>query len=75
MALAIQTALRPAPWRYQRGAGEFQLLFSVDHRSFGVADPIVAALVVVPKVNKYAGESEQEAPEYFSLWMSWQMSW
>jgi hypothetical protein len=31
--------------------------------------------VVVPKVNKYAGESEQEALEYFSSWMSWQMSW
>ena len=44
MALAIQTALRPAPWRYQRGAGKFQLLFSADHQSFGVADPVVAAL-------------------------------
>lgn len=61
MAVAIQTAVRPAPWRYQRGAREFQLLFSADHQSFGVVDPIVAALVVVPKVNKYAGEAEQEA--------------
>jgi len=55
MALAIQTALRPASWRYQRGAGEFQLLFSADHQSFSVADPIVASLVVVPKVNKICG--------------------
>ncbi len=75
MALAIQTALRPASWRYQRGAGEFQLLFSADHQSFGVADAVVAALVVVPKVNKYAGESEPDAPEYLSSLMSWQMSW
>ena len=62
MALAIQTALRPAPWRYQRGTGEFQLLFSADHQSFGVADPIVAALVVVPKVNKYAENPNKRCP-------------
>lgn len=51
MALVIEIAVWPAPRRYQRGAGEFQLLFSADHQPVGIADPVVAALVVVSKVN------------------------
>lgn len=52
MALVIEIAVWPATRGYQRGAGKFQLLFSADHWSVGVADPVVVALVVVQKVNK-----------------------
>jgi len=51
VALAIKIALWPASRRYKRGAGKFQLLFSVDHQSVGIPGPIVTAMVVVPQVN------------------------
>jgi hypothetical protein len=52
MALVVEIAVWPASGGYQRGAGKFQLLFSADHQSAGVTNPIVVALVVVSKVNK-----------------------
>lgn len=51
MALAIKIALWPASRRYKRGAGKFQLLFSVDLWSVDIPSPIVAAVVVVSQVN------------------------
>ena len=55
MALAVEIAARAAARRYRYREGKLQALLSIDHRSAGIAVPILAAMVVVTKIKNTSG--------------------